>query len=100
MIKIIINGDILGPFEDRRVMRRCPAIIFAVRRTARVPGRIIFLIVSISTIKGIRIEGVPLGIKWINIFWVLFSHPKNIRENQMGREKVKLKIKCLVEVKI
>jgi hypothetical protein len=41
------------------VNKRCPAIILAVNRTARVPGRIIFLIVSIQTIKGIKILGVP-----------------------------------------
>lgn len=67
---------------------------------ARVPGRIIFLIVSIRTIKGIKMGGVPVGIKWVNMFWVLFSQPKNIKDNQIGKEKVRLKIKCLVEVKM
>lgn len=90
----------MGPFEERRVISKCPAIIFAVSRTARVPGRIMFLIVSINTINGIKTAGVPLGIKWENIFWVLFNQPKNIKVIQIGREKDRLKIKCLVEVKI
>jgi hypothetical protein len=45
----------------KRVKRRCPAIILAVRRTVRVPGRIILLIDSINTINGIRIFGVLKG---------------------------------------
>lgn len=48
-----------GPVFPSKVSRRCPAIIFAAKRTASVPGRIIFLIVSIKTIKGIRTKGVP-----------------------------------------
>ena len=48
-----------GPVFPKRVNNKCPAIIFAANRTAKVPGRIKFLIVSIHTIKGIRIGGVP-----------------------------------------
>ena len=48
-----------GPVLPRSVKSKCPAIIFAASRTASVPGRIMFLIVSIRTIKGIRIKGVP-----------------------------------------
>lgn len=94
---IVLN---IGPFDERRVISKWPAIMLAVRRTAKVPGRIRFLIVSIRTMKGIKIAGVPLGIKWINMFWVLLIHPKNIKVNQIGREKVKLKIRCLVDVKM
>jgi hypothetical protein len=42
-----------------KVIKRWPAIMFAVNRIAKVPGRIIFLIVSIHTMKGINIGGVP-----------------------------------------
>jgi hypothetical protein len=42
-----------------KVINKCPAIILAVKRIANVPGRIIFLIVSINTIKDIRVPGVP-----------------------------------------
>jgi hypothetical protein len=91
---------IIDPFWLSKVINKWPAIIFAVRRIANVPGRIIFLVVSISTIKGIKAGGVPVGIKCLNIFWVLFNHPKNIKDNQIGNENDRLKIKWLVEVKI
>ena len=43
----------------RSVSSKCPAIILADRRTARVPGRIVLLIVSITTMNDISAEGVP-----------------------------------------
>lgn len=74
--------------------------MLAVNRTARVPGRIILLIVSIHTIKGIRIEGVPWGTKWANICWVLLSQPYSINLNHKGKAKVNVRVKWLVLVKI
>jgi len=41
-----------------RVINKWPATIFAIRRTAKVKGRIILLIDSIKTINGIRRLGV------------------------------------------
>lgn len=82
------------------VNKRCPAIILAVSRTASVPGRIIFLIVSIHTIKGIKIEGVPWGTRWANMCCVWFNQPNIINEIHKGRAKVNVKVKCLVLVKI
>lgn len=64
-----------GPVFPNKVINKCPAIILAVSRTANVPGRIILLIVSIHTINGIKIPGVPWGTKWQNMCWVLFIHP-------------------------
>ena len=72
----------------------------AVNRTAKVPGRIILLIVSIITINGIKILGVPWGIIWANICWELLIHPYNINLNQRGKDKVSERFKCLVLVKI
>lgn len=57
-IQIKVEGR-PAPVFPKRVISKCPAIILAVNRTARVPGRIIFLIVSMQTIKGIKIPGVP-----------------------------------------
>jgi hypothetical protein len=37
-----------------RVSSKCPAVLFAVRRTANVPGRDRFLFVSMITINGIN----------------------------------------------
>ena len=48
-----------GPLFPSKVSSRCPAIIFAVKRTARVPVRIRLLIASVMTINGISIVGVP-----------------------------------------
>lgn len=60
-------SDIDGPVFPNKVNNKCPAIMFAERRIANVPGRIILLIISIHTINGIKIAGVPCGIKCLNI---------------------------------
>lgn len=78
VIKIIcVNNKIINNILDKElpvllnnVINKWPAIIFAVNRIARVIGRIIFLMVSIHTIKGIKIGGVPCGIRWENILFV------------------------------
>lgn len=69
--------------------------MLAAKRTAKVPGRIIFLIVSINTIKGIRTEGVPWGTKWANICWVWLTHPLTIRVTHRGKERAKVIAICL-----
>lgn len=73
--KTNIYDTIDEPVFPNRVINKCPAIILAVNRIAKVPGRIIFLMVSIQTIKAINIEGVPCGTKWTNICWVFTNHP-------------------------
>lgn len=70
-----IEYDKEGPVLPNSVNNKWPAIIFAANRTARVPGRIIFLIVSIQTIKGINTAGVPWGTKWANMCCVWLIHP-------------------------
>jgi hypothetical protein len=40
-----------GPLFFSKVSSKCPAVIFAVKRTASVPGRIRLLIVSMITIN-------------------------------------------------
>jgi hypothetical protein len=62
---------IVGPLFPRSVSKRCPAIMFAVNRTAKVPGRIILLTVSMHTINGIKAAGVPCGTRCSNIWFVL-----------------------------
>lgn len=64
-----------GPVFPINVNNRWPAIMFAASRTASVPGRIMFLIVSIHTINGINTGGVPCGTKWANMCCVLLIHP-------------------------
>jgi len=63
------------PVFPINVKSKWPAIIFAVKRTAKVPGRIILLMVSIHTMKGIKAGGVPWGTKWANIWIVWLIHP-------------------------
>lgn len=64
IIKNVIKNKVReGPKFPKRVSNKCPAIILAVSRTAKVIGRITFLIVSIHTIKGIKTLGVPWGTK-------------------------------------
>ncbi len=67
--------------------------MLAVRRILRVRGRIRFLIISIQIIKGIKILGVPIGTKWINIFLFVFIHPKIIRLIHKVNPNVKLNTK-------
>lgn len=90
----------LGPVFPKRVISKWPAIILAVNRTAKVPGRIILLIVSMQTINGIKILGVPWGTKWQNMCWVLLNHPYNINAIHRGILNIRVKVKWLDLVKI
>jgi len=94
------NIDSEFPVLPNKVSNRWPAIMFADSRTARVPGRIIFLIVSIKTIKGINTGGVPWGTRWANICWVLLNHPNIIKLSHKGKAKDSVIVICLVLVKI
>lgn len=98
--KETINVDSEFPVFPKRVRSKCPAIILAESRTAKVPGRIIFLIVSIKTINGINTGGVPWGTKCANICFVLLIHPKNMKLNHRGRAKDNVRVIWLVLVKI
>lgn len=97
---LIIKYDRDEPVFPSNVINRWPAIILAVKRIASVPGRIIFLIVSIHTINGIKIGGVPWGTKWANMWIVFLIQPYIINLNHKGKAKVNVKVKCLVAVKI
>lgn len=102
-VKIKINSikkDRDAPVFPSKVNKRCPAIILAESRIAKVPGRIIFLIVSMQTIKGIKIVGVPCGTKCVNMCWVWKSHPYSIKHIHKGKERDKVNIMWLVLVKM
>ena len=81
-----------GPLFPSNVSSKCPAIIFAVRRTASVPGRIMLLIVSMITINGINMVGVPWGNKCSNMWFVFLIHPNNINLIHRGRAKVSVSV--------
>lgn len=98
--RLIITSDKDDPVFPNKVRSKCPAIIFAANRMAKVPGRIIFLIVSIHTINGISIGGVPWGTKWANMWMVLLIHPNSINLIHNGRAKASVIAICLVLVKM
>lgn len=95
-MKLLISS----PEEPRRVRSKWPAIILAVSRIARVRGRMINLIDSIRTMKGMRINGVPCGVRW---------EKKSLKKNQIlniiieihiERDRDKENLRCLDAVKI
>lgn len=92
--------DARAVWFPNKVISKWPATILAIRRTAKVRGRIMFLIVSIITIKGIRAEGVLCGTKWANIYLVWLIQPKSIKANHRGRLRVKVRAMWLDAVKI
>jgi hypothetical protein len=88
------------PLFPNRVNNRWPAIMFAVSRTASVPGRIKFLIVSITTINGISMVGVPCGTRCSNIWLVFLIHPNSINLIHKGNASVSVSVRWLVLVKM
>lgn len=92
-MKIIIRVVLLQ-LLPKSLIKICPAIILALNRTAKDPGRIIFLIVSIITINGISIYGVPIGTKWENIWLVLLIHPYIINAIHIDRANDKENTRC------
>ena len=71
-----------------KVSSKCPAIIFAVKRTASVPGWIRLLIISMININGINIVSVSCGTKCSNMWLVFLIHPNNINLIHRGGAKV------------
>lgn len=59
-----------------KCISRCPAVILAVKRTAKAIGWINKLIVSIITSIGISGIGVPCGRKWASESFILCRNPK------------------------
>ena len=74
--------------------------MFAVRCTARVPGRIRLLIVSMITMNGFSMVGVPWGIKCSNMWFVFLIHSNNMNLTHNGKASVSVSVKCLVLVKM
>jgi len=72
------------------LMIRWPVVRLALRRILRVKGRIIFLISSINTSKGIRRKGVDIGTKWAKDFCVWNNHAKVWGPAQMHKERERL----------
>lgn len=95
-----INQELLTSWLPKSVRRRCPAIILAASRTDRVIGRMRFLIISITTINGIRTGGVPVGTKWARNSVRLLISLNKIKASHRGSAKDNVIAKCLVAVKV
>ena len=89
-VKRIIPDD-LAVWFPKRVISRWPATIFAISRTARVNGRITFLIDSIKTMKGIKAAGVLWGTRCANICFVWLIQPNIMNEIHRGSLRVRVK---------
>lgn len=96
-IKILL---IIIPDDPKRVKSKWPAIMLAVKRIANVNGRIIKLIDSIKTMKGIRMGGVPWGVKWEKKSLIKYQILNNIIEIHKDSDNDKENLKCLEAVKI
>lgn len=62
-------------------------------------GRIMFLIISMRTMKGIRGAGVPKGTRWARNWIVLLKILKIMKPSQRGSARESVIARCLVEVK-
>lgn len=72
-VLIVVRTSVAPPI---RCMRRCPAVILAVKRTARAIGWMNRLMVSIRISIGISGPGVPCGRKWARDAFILYRKPK------------------------
>jgi len=86
------------PCPPNSTNRRCPATMFAANRTAKVPGRITSLTVSIITITGIKGPGVPSGTKWAKLKFSCLITLRIIFPNHKGKASLSVNLKCLEEV--
>lgn len=73
VVGLILESTNVAP--PIRWMRRCPAVMLAVSRTANAMGWINKLIVSIIISIGINGKGVPWGKKWASEALVLYRNP-------------------------
>lgn len=73
--------------------------MLAARRTERVMGRIMFLTISIKTMKGIKVEGVPKGTRWAKKWSRLLDRLKMINLIHKGKARERVTARCLVAVK-
>lgn len=99
-IKGKTTHDLLTIWLPSKVKRRCPAIILAAKRTESVIGRIIFLTNSMSTIKGIRTAGVPVGTRCAKKSVRLLISLNRIKASHSGRAIERVIARCLVAVKV
>lgn len=74
--------------------------MLAAKRTDRVMGRIILLIISMITIKGIRGTGVPVGTRWARNSKVLLIVLYKMKAIHRGRARERVIARWLVAVNV
>jgi len=82
------------------IMSKCPAIMLAVKRTDRVIGRIILLIISMINMKFIKGSGVPVGIICVIMYFVMKFQAKIIIVIHIDNANGNVILMCAVDVKI
>lgn len=85
------------PTRDKTIW---PALMLAASRNDRVRGRTKILVVSIKTKNGFSQSGAPSGRKWAVDFLGLWENLEIIILSQMGRPRVRVKIRCLDELNV
>jgi hypothetical protein len=83
-----------GPLFPSKVTSKCPAIMFVVRRTTSVPGQIKLPFVSVITVNGINMVGVPWGTNCSNMWLVFLIHLNNMNLIHKGSAKVSVRLLC------
>jgi hypothetical protein len=97
IIKRFLAATVASP---RRDIRRCPATIFAISRMDRVMGRMMFLVISINTIKFMSGVGVPRGTRWAIIALMSVLTDRRLIDNQAGIVTMITGMACLVTEKV
>jgi len=76
--------------DPSRDISKCPAIRLAVNRTQRVTGRMMFLVISMITMKFINPVGVPWGSRWDSMCLGVFNQPYIIMASHTERARGRL----------
>lgn len=97
VVGLIFNSTNVAP--PIKWIRRCPAVILAVSRTANAIGWINKLMVSMIISIGINGRGVPWGKKWANEALVLYRKPVITAPAHRGIAIPRFMESCVVGVK-
>ena len=83
---ILIVSNLLAEIValPRRESNRWPATMFAINRIESVMGRMMFLVISISTMKFINGVGVPSGTRCVIMDFASFLTDRRLIANQAG----------------
>ena len=78
----------------------CPALILAAKRNAKVNGRTTILVVSIKIKKGFNQSGAPSGRMCAIDDFIFLEKEEIINVNHKGNLKLRVIIRCLLNLKV